>query len=933
MLNDDEYKEWATQNNLTEFATKYIDVNIRKAEPARLVKGHTNFTGKYPSRKMGVTIQWESRDVEGPAIHIMENDSGVLEYYDQPNILKFNFIKPDGRKSGYNATPDFFVIRKNEAGWEEWKNEKSLLEISKSKPWLYIKDPDGNWRSPPGENAAAEYGLTYKVCCADKEISPILHSNFIFLDSYLRNNERLEIKENVLEDIKSIISKGKVIKLNELIFELNEKLIKADNVYISIIKGEIYVDLNVYRLSEPERVPIFLTKDLAEIYTNIIKSDKDKHKEMKSRIKLRAGQNLIWDGVVWEIKNVGRNFISLSSNGEIADLTLDQIWKLIDTGKIVGVEIDEEDQSSLTLEPILLANEADLIVAKERQIFVKAYMNKKFIQQEGGPVDRTVRRWVKRYREAEQLYGYGLIGLLPNEKGKGNRELKMNPKIKELMREFIKKEYLNTTQKNRVIVYGEFSNYCEELGYNPPSFTTFCKEIKKIPRKETKEKREGKRAAYQEIEVPLHLHYGTPRHGQFPFNICHLDHTKLDIELVSSRTGKVLGRPYLTLMMDAFCRRVLAFHLSYSPPSHRSCMMVLRDCVRRYNRFPQSLVVDNGAEFHSVYFETVLAMYECEPRWRRPAHPRDGSVLERLFGSTNTRVIHNIQGNTKIMKNVRQVTKSVNPKNLASLTLIELNEALEYFFFEIYDTIEHPSLENNRSPRELFESGFLFGEREHTYVHYDRLFKILTLPSPKLIDSLVRPGKGIKLNYSYYWSNALLDRDIENTRVDVRYDPYDLSVAYAYVKNQWVECKHQYYREFEHLTIKELKFITEELRKTAQNTNKNFTINAKKIAQAIGSFENKKEFQMIKSKVEDELEIVKSKELDDVDENTTVNIVDEQRNVRIILEEENDKKQKEQKKETPVQNKIALYEEDQEDEEEWNDDDEFYEEDNTDEYF
>jgi putative transposase len=43
----------------------------------------------------------------------------------------------------------------------------------------------------------------------------------------------------------------------------------------------------------------------------------------------------------------------------------------------------------------------------------------------------------------------------------------------------------------------------------------------------------------------------TPRHGDRPFAVAHLDHTELDVLLVSSVTGKPLARPYLTMLTDA----------------------------------------------------------------------------------------------------------------------------------------------------------------------------------------------------------------------------------------------------------------------------------------------------------------------------------------------------------------------------------------------
>ena len=165
----------------------------------------------------------------------------------------------------------------------------------------------------------------------------------------------------------------------------------------------------------------------------------------------------------------------------------------------------------------------------------------------------------------------------------------------------------------------------------------------------------------------------------------------------------MLGRPWLTLLTDAFSRRILALYLTFDPPSYRSCMMVLRECVRRHARLPQIVVVDGGRDFQSVYFETLLARYECTKKTRPAAKPRFGSVCERIFGTTNTQFIHNLKGNTQITRLVRQVTQSVDPKGQAVWSFEELHRRLAEYAYEIYDTLNHPILA--KSPREAYETG------------------------------------------------------------------------------------------------------------------------------------------------------------------------------------------------------------------------------------
>ncbi|MBD1908599.1 hypothetical protein NDI37_26455 [Funiculus sociatus GB2-A5] len=60
MLTEDEFKNWCRRLNMTELARKSIEL-IRSSEPSRLVGGgRKNVSGRYPSRKMRNTIQFES---------------------------------------------------------------------------------------------------------------------------------------------------------------------------------------------------------------------------------------------------------------------------------------------------------------------------------------------------------------------------------------------------------------------------------------------------------------------------------------------------------------------------------------------------------------------------------------------------------------------------------------------------------------------------------------------------------------------------------------------------------------------------------------------------------------------------------------------------------------------------------------------------------
>jgi putative transposase len=278
------------------------------------------------------------------------------------------------------------------------------------------------------------------------------------------------------------------------------------------------------------------------------------------------------------------------------------------------------------------ASDRALRVANERLRLVREGAGKTpAFQKQVAP--RTLQRWNARYREAEEAYNCGFLGLLPQTERRGNSTCKLPEATKALIQKFISEDYETSKQKSKFASWISLRLACERQGASVPSYRTFCLAIGHRLPYDSALKRQGRRAAYAYESFHWYLEPTTPRHGDRPFEIAHIDHTQLDVELVCSDTGHNLGRPWMTVFTDAFSRRILAAYVTFDPPSYRSCMMVVRECVRRHARLPQIIVVDYGGEFESVYFETLLARYECTKKTRPPSAARFGSVCERIFGT------------------------------------------------------------------------------------------------------------------------------------------------------------------------------------------------------------------------------------------------------------------------------------------------------------
>ena len=168
MLKDHELLQLYERCNFPKKAQDVIE-RIRSSNPVRRVRSAKgNVSGGYPSPKMGFVVQFESHKGELPYIYQCEHDKDVLEYYDQPSLIQLDYMALD--KNGkekhvvFNYTPDFFVIKKDSAGWVECKTEQELQRLAEAHPERFVKKEDGQWHCPPGEKYAEQFGFFFSSC-------------------------------------------------------------------------------------------------------------------------------------------------------------------------------------------------------------------------------------------------------------------------------------------------------------------------------------------------------------------------------------------------------------------------------------------------------------------------------------------------------------------------------------------------------------------------------------------------------------------------------------------------------------------------------------------------------------------------------------------------------------------------------------------------
>ena len=798
MMNDIELENWFRQNNIPVFTQKLIH-EIRTSPPERKVQGGGgNVHGVYPSRKMGVTIQFESNHVEFPVVYKMEYDPSVLEFYDQPKPVHMKYESKKGKKVTTNSTPDFFVIRKGGAGWEECKKEEQLVKLAENQPNRYVRDENGQWICPPGVEYAAKFGLTYTLR-SSKDINWTFQRNIVFLEDYLKNIHKYVIPSIKIQSAKDIVSTNFGINLEE--FLNSNSIFSKEELYIMIAQGSLYTNLYKNFLLEPTKVHLFINREMANIHETIINEKIPNLFPTINMNKINQGSEILWDNKPHKVLNLGTNYVTLQNElGAVVNILVESFRGLLEKSIICMNDSTEDIGEKYQNDLLLTASEKDMEEANRRYVVLQEIKKGNTSSEYSS---KTITRWKKAYDEAQKLHGNGFLGLLSRKKNRGNRSEKIEVGVKALIDQVISSHYLSIKQTNVISVYSILVNRCKEENLSCPSYVTFTKYIKKITNHQKIISRKGKRAAYQLQQ--WHLDMNTPKHGDRPFEVAHIDHTELDVELVLSDTNqKLTFRPYLTLMIDAYSRIILAHYITFDPPSFRSNMMVFRECVRNHNRLPQNIIVDGGKEFHGVHFDFFCAQFEIVKKVRPPGQARFGSVIERLFGTTNTMFIHNLRGNTQLTKEVRVVTKSINPKNNSLWTLSELDN-LFYQWIEFYHNQIHSTL--GITPKEQFERGMAAGgERLFNTVSYNENFIIATLPPTLRGSGKVHTGKGVVYNNIWYWNDEF--RLCESQKVNLKYDPFDVGTLYAYVNNRWVKCISEYYYLLKGKSEKELAIIT-----------------------------------------------------------------------------------------------------------------------------
>lgn len=272
------------------------------------------------------------------------------------------------------------------------------------------------------------------------------------------------------------------------------------------------------------------------------------------------------------------------------------------------------------------------------------------------------------------------------------------------------------------------------------------------------------------------------------------DHTLLNWVVICDRTGLPLGRPTLTIIVDAMSGYVVGLYVSFYGPGITSVLNVVKNAIRPKDDLTkaagttqpwiafgigETLVLDNGMEFHARVFQ--LAAWElgidleyCRVRtpWVKPHVERFFANLD-YFSLTKGRV-------RQRMANVL----NIDPKEDAAILFSDFVRGLIKFVVDVY-----PFELNSRkliTPFEAFQESFNSLRPPTFQWSMDQLDLIAAMRT----DLTVGAG-GVELRGLTYSSPEVLTmkKEVGHTfKTGVKWNPDDMSFVYLQhpVSKNWL---------------------------------------------------------------------------------------------------------------------------------------------------
>lgn len=442
---------------------------------------------------------------------------------------------------------------------------------------------------------------------------------------------------------------------------------------------------------------------------------------------------------------------------------------------------------------------------------------------EAGHDSRSVRRWKKMIKEGKANGMTPFQCLIPKSASSGNRSPRLPDSVESVVQDGIETFFANPYRTNAKMAYVLYRRFAKTAhpDHEPVSEITFRRRIKMLSQSEIGFKRGGKRmmnANASTSDVSLRsLRAGVP------FERAHLDHhlVKIFVKWGVDSENEYTERMWITVIIDEATDNVLARHFTFSSPSRYSLGAVIRDCVRRHGKLPEELVVDHGPDLKAVYFRALAAHYGVILTYRPKSKGASGSTVENFFKEFQDGWLCAAPGNMVDKPASRAVDGNVSARNTAEYSIDDLIS--EFDKYVSYRSAKLRGVRTETSSKHFDELHALYPMVGRA-VKYDKDFLVATAIEQK---EYTIERNCVKIDETRYSNTELIKLQQSNKKVEVRADPENPYLAYAWVERRWIDCgatgiveflqKTSYERMIQAIKIRGASHLRGEARKSAMD--------------------------------------------------------------------------------------------------------------------
>lgn len=278
-------EQYLTQHQITGLTRDYIH---RAATGLSRDVGAARATSQiveYQSKKMGVTVNTESRTAEYVYALQLEFDRSVIAYFEQPPKVEVDRMTVRGHRSRVPYHPDFLLLRQDGPCVIQVKHVDKLDSLVATRREDWVKLPDGSYQDLPAQRALEDLKLPHVVAPIDRGDQQTSSNIALMLRSL-----RCPIEVGGLEArVHDLLSRHTILSL-ESIAEKTRNDDYTPLIYL-IANNRLYTDISRFSLTHP--ATCFVGLDVESLQDEVVRAWKEIQESRLSHQTAKISQHVL----------------------------------------------------------------------------------------------------------------------------------------------------------------------------------------------------------------------------------------------------------------------------------------------------------------------------------------------------------------------------------------------------------------------------------------------------------------------------------------------------------------------------------------------------------------------------------------------------------------------------------------------------------------